>query len=66
MRQRPETEPADAYVFEKPSKTKLKQQAHDLQALGAELVALPRSRLKDVPMPATPYTVWKAAQAAAR
>lgn len=51
MRQRPETEPADAYVFEKPSKTKLKQQAHDLQALGAELVALPRSRLKDVPMP---------------
>jgi ribosome-associated protein len=51
MRQRPEPEPADAYVFEKPSKTKLKQQAHDLQALGAELVALPRSRLKDVPMP---------------
>ncbi len=51
MRQRPEPDPADAYVFEKPSKTKLKQQAHDLQALGAELVALPRSRLKDVPMP---------------
>jgi ribosome-associated protein len=51
MRQRPEPEPADAYVFEKPSKTRLKQQAHDLQALGAELVALPRSRLKDVPMP---------------
>lgn len=51
MRQRPDPEPADAYVFEKPSKTKLKQQAHELQALGAELVALPRSRLKDVPMP---------------
>ena len=51
MRQRPETEPADAYVFEKPSKTKLKQQAHDLQALGAELAALPVSRLKDLAMP---------------
>ncbi len=51
MRQRPEPEPADAYVFEKPSKTKLKAQAHELQALGEALVALPRSRLKDVPMP---------------
>ena len=51
MRQRPDPEPADAYVFEKPSKTKLKQQAHELQALGEALVALPRSRLKDVPMP---------------
>jgi len=51
MRQRPEPEPADAYVFEKPSKTRLKQQAHELQALGEALVALPPSRLKDVPMP---------------
>ena len=51
MRQRPDPEPADAYVFEKPSKTKLKAQAHGLQALGEALVALPRSRLKDVPMP---------------
>jgi ribosome-associated protein len=51
MRHRPDPEPADAYVFEKPSKTKLKQQAHDLQALGAELAALPASRLKDLAMP---------------
>lgn len=51
MRQRPEPEPEDAYVFEKPSKTKLKQQAHDLQQLGAELAALPANRLKDLAMP---------------
>ena len=51
MRQRPDPEPADAYVFEKPSKTRLKQQAHALQALGEELVTLPPSRLKDVAMP---------------
>lgn len=51
MRQRPEPEPADAYVFEKPSKTRLKAQAHELQALGEALVAMPPSRLKDVPMP---------------
>ncbi len=50
MRQRPDPEPADAYVFEKPSKTRLKQQAHDLQALGEALVLLPASRLKDLPM----------------
>ena len=51
MRQRPDPEPADAYVFEKPSKTRLKQQAHALQALGEELVTVPPSRLKDVAMP---------------
>ena len=51
MRQRPDPEPADAYVFEKPSKTRLKAQAHELQALGEALVALPPSRLMDVPMP---------------
>lgn len=53
MRQRPDTPPdaAEAYVFEKPSKTRLKQQAHDLQALGADLAALPASRLKDLAMP---------------
>lgn len=51
MRQRPEPEPEDAYVFEKPSKTKRKQQAHDLQALGTELAALPASRLKALAMP---------------
>ncbi|MBP6899805.1 MAG: DUF615 domain-containing protein [Burkholderiaceae bacterium] len=35
----------------RPSKTRLKQQAHDLQQLGAELAALPQSRLDDTPMP---------------
>ena len=42
---------APEYQFERPSKTRLKQQAHDLQALGQALVELPPSRLKDVPMP---------------
>jgi ribosome-associated protein len=44
--------PANVYV---PilSKTQLKQQAHDLQKLGAELVGLPESRLADTPMPDT-------------
>ena len=42
---------APEYQFERPSKTRLKQQAHDLQALGQALVDLPPSRLKDVPMP---------------
>jgi ribosome-associated protein len=51
MRQHPDPEPADAYVFEKPSKTRLKAQAHELQSLGEELVALPPGRLKDLPMP---------------
>lgn len=44
--------PANVYV---PilSKTQLKQQAHDLQKLGVELVGLPESRLADTPMPDT-------------
>lgn len=41
----------ETFEFERPSKTRRKQQAHDLQALGEALVALPPSRLKDVPMP---------------
>jgi len=45
----PEAEP-NVYVPEL-SKTRLKQQAHDLQKLGAELVALPLSRLAETPMP---------------
>ncbi len=53
MRQHPE--PTDGlpetFEFERPSKTRMKQQAHDLQALGEALVALPPSRLKDVAMP---------------
>lgn len=55
----PPDQPADhapdglpqTFEFERPSKTRRKQQAHDLQALGEALVALPPSRLKDVPMP---------------
>ncbi len=42
---------APEYQFERPSKTRRKQQAHDLQGLGEALVELPPSRLKDVPMP---------------
>ncbi len=33
------------------SKTQLKTQSHELQQLGAEVAALPESRLADVPMP---------------
>ena len=50
MRQTPEDTPAD-YVPEKPSKTKRKQEAHSLQALGEALVELPASRLRAVAMP---------------
>ncbi len=39
------------FEFERPSKTRRKQQAHDLQTLGEELVELPPSRLKDLVMP---------------
>jgi ribosome-associated protein len=42
---------APQYQFERPSKTRLKQQAHDLQALGQALVELPAGRLKDLAMP---------------
>lgn len=38
-------------AVERPSKTKLKQASHDLQALGAELVLLSEERLAAVPMP---------------
>ncbi len=53
MRQRPDNDPGlpETFVFERPSKTRLKQQAHDLQELGEALVELPPSRLKDVTMP---------------
>jgi ribosome-associated protein len=53
MRQRPEylSDSKPEPQFEKPSKTRLKQQAHDLQALGQELVEMPARRLVDVPMP---------------
>ena len=51
MRQRPEDTPAPAYIPERPSKTRRKQQAHDLQSLGEDLVELPASRLVGLPMP---------------
>lgn len=51
MRPRHDPDSAAAQGFEKPSKTKLKQQAHDLQALGAELAELPASRLKALVLP---------------
>ena len=51
MRQRPETPPAADYVPEKPSKTRLKQQAHSLQTLGEDLVELPAKRLAAIDMP---------------
>lgn len=36
---------------DRPSKTQLKQQAHDLQTLGEELAALPDNRLAAIEMP---------------
>ena len=50
MRQTPEDTPAD-YLLEKPSKTRRKQEAHSLQALGEALVELPAKRLLAVSMP---------------
>ena len=35
----------------RPSKSQLKRESHDLQALGAEVAALPDGRLADTPMP---------------
>ena len=53
MNPSPDTDPGlpASFEFERPSKTRRKQQAHDLQTLGEELVELPPSRLKDVAMP---------------
>ena len=50
MRQPPENTPP-AYVPERPSKTKRKQQAHTLQDLGEALVELPAGRLAALTMP---------------
>ena len=44
-------DPSADYVPEKPSKTKRKQEAHSLQALGEALVLLPASRLLALSMP---------------
>ena len=37
--------------YERPSKSEMKRQSNDLQALGHELVDQPRDRIKRVPMP---------------
>lgn len=49
----PDDDDRDGIVYqpERPSKTRLKQQSHELQELGAELAALPESRLAAAPMP---------------
>jgi ribosome-associated protein len=36
---------------ERPSKTRLKREAHALQELGARLVGLPENRLRELPLP---------------
>lgn len=41
----------DANGYRKPSKSMLKRESHDLQALGKELLAMPDSRLDDIQMP---------------
>ena len=53
MSHSPDTDPGlpATFEFERPSKTRRKQQAHDLQTLGEALVELPPSRLKDLAMP---------------
>ncbi len=52
MRPRPSPVHDDALPeYERPSKTRLKQQAHDLQTLGQDLAELPVSRLVGLPMP---------------
>ena len=43
--------PADAADTPVPSKTALKKQMHELQALGEQLLDLPAARLASVPMP---------------
>ena len=44
-------EPLQPLEYERPSKTRLKQQAHSLQELGHDLAALPDRRLAATPMP---------------
>lgn len=43
--------PEDAAGGERPSKSRLKQQMHELQTLGAELAALPADRLAAIALP---------------
>jgi ribosome-associated protein len=53
MRTRPASAAADTeeYGGERPSKTQLKQQAHELQTLGLALAALPEDRFAAIAMP---------------
>ena len=49
-----------------PSKTRLKQAAHDLQALGARLVDLPRDRLQMLGLPESLYDAVRECQSITR
>ncbi|MCA3071413.1 MAG: DUF615 domain-containing protein [Rhodocyclaceae bacterium] len=49
-----------------PSKTRLKQAAHDLQALGARLVDLPKDRLQGLGLPETLYDAVRECQSITR
>jgi ribosome-associated protein len=46
-----ESSPAAEGSFQRPSKTRLKQDSHDLQDLGEALVALPENRLVSLQIP---------------
>jgi ribosome-associated protein len=51
--QSPSTPPADnddGEFYDRPSKTQLKKDSHELQALGEALVALPDNRIVDLPI----------------
>ncbi len=47
----PDPETFDDEGIERPSKTQMKKQSHDLQKLGLELAAMPPHRLAEVEMP---------------
>ena len=49
-----------------PSKTRLKQAAHDLQALGARLVDLPKDRLQGLGLPESLYDAVRECQSITR
>jgi ribosome-associated protein len=51
-----------ADVWSKPSKSQRKRQAHAMQALGAQLVALPRAPLARLELPEELYQAVLAAQ----
>lgn len=46
----PDAESDDGSGYDRPSKTQLKKDSHELQALGEALVALPDNRIVDLPI----------------